>query len=369
MKTALFFGGNSTEHEISVLSALQLMKYFKEEDLTMVYVSKENRFYIGEVLKNFEFYKNVCLNMCSEVFLEKKNHDIFLRRKNPFHKKIQIELAFPLMHGTSGEDGSIQGLFELLNLPYVGSSLSTCAILMDKDLTRKMFRVFEIPHNIGKTLYRQEILCDLSVLENIEIEKPWILKPAKGGSSIGISCVDENTMAQRSVCEAFAFDSKLILEKKLENYREFNVAVLGDENEQLISNIEEVHTECDFYSYSDKYGGSIVKQKPATRTCPALIEEALKEEIIMLARKAFLDFECSGVVRFDFLYKDDLVMNEINAIPGSCSMYLYKNICTPYQLIEILEKCALNKHLKKMKEIRQIDSFVFRESWEGILKK
>lgn len=370
MKIALLYGGSSTEHEISVLSALQLVKYFKEDEVILVYVSKENRFYIGECLHDFDFYADADLRLCKEVIFEKRYQEVYLRVKKAFNRKIAVDMAFPLMHGASGEDGCIQGMLELLNLPYAQSPLSTCAIFMDKDLMRKMYRVFDVPHNEGLTLYKDDVLCDLDRLKEIELEKPWILKPAKGGSSIGINCVYDDMRMKRLICESFAFDSKLILEKKLENVREFNIAVLGNEHEQILSNIEEIHIDHDYYSYSDKYGGSIVKQKPAARTCPAELDEKLADEIKELAKKSFVDFECSGVVRFDFLYDDHLMMNEINIIPGSYSIYLFKGILTPYEIIELLKKCAKEKHLKKIKEIRQIDSFVFKRKWNlNLLKK
>ena len=370
MKIALIYGGSSTEHEISILSALQMIKYFKEDEVILVYTSKENRFYIGECLRDFDFYANVNLRLCKEVTFEKKNQDVYLKVKRAWNQKIMIDMAFPLMHGVSGEDGSIQGLLELLDLPYAQSSLATCAIFMDKDLMRRMFQVFQVPHNEGVVIHKDMILNNLSLLKEVPIDKPWIVKPAKGGSSIGINCVYDDERMDRLICESFAFDNKLIVEKKLENVREFNIAVIGNEHEQILSHIEEIHIDHDYYSYSDKYGGSLVKQKPATRTCPADLDETLIQEIKELAKKSFIDFECSGVVRFDFLYSDHLMMNEINIIPGSYSVYLFKGITTPHEMIEIMKRCAKEKYLKKMKEIREIDSFIFKRKWDvNLLKK
>lgn len=367
---ALFYGGCSLEHEISILSTLQFVKYFDQEDVILVYVSKENKYYIGECLYDFDFYSKIKLSQCKEVILEKKELDVYLKTKAIFSKKIKIDCIFPLMHGASGEDGSIQGVFELLDIPYTQSKLSTCAIFMDKDLTRKMFELYQIPHAQGITLYKQDVLKDLDSLNQINIEKPWILKPARGGSSIGINCVYEQDEINQKVLETFSFDSKIILERKYENIREFNVAVLGNAYEQTISNIEEIHINEGYYSYSDKYGGSVVKQKPATRTCPALIDEKLETEIKELARKAFIQFDCNGVVRFDFLYGDYLMMNEVNIIPGSYSMYLFKGICTPKEMIEIMKNCAIERYMEKAKEIRNLDSFIFKKNWnQYYLKK
>lgn len=364
MKTALLYGGNSLEHEISILSALQVVKHFKEDEVILVYVSKKNRYYIGKELYDYEFYSNPILHKCKEVVFIKKNHECFLKVCSSLFNKIKIDMVFPIMHGTSGEDGCIQGMLELMDIPYAQSKLSTCAIFMDKDLTRKMYQVFQIPHTKGMTLYRKEILVNLNQLNTILIPKPWILKPAKGGSSIGINCVYTEEEMNQKVCETMAFDSKMILEEKLENAREFNIAVIGNDSQQILSNIEEIYVHDDYYSYTDKYGGSIVKQKPATRMCPAILDEKIEEEIRELAKKAYIDFECSGVVRFDFLYRDHLMMNEVNIIPGSYSFYLFKEICTPKEIIEMIYNGAMEGYLKKKREVRQIDSFIFKKDWQ-----
>lgn len=366
---ALFYGGCSLEHEISILSALQFIKYF-EEEVILVYVSKENKYYIGECLYDFDFYSNIKLNQCKEVMIEKINMDIYLKTKELFPRKTKIDCIFPLMHGTSGEDGSIQGVFELYDIPYAESKLSTCAIFIDKDLTRKCFQVYNIAHTQGITLYKQDVLKDLECLNRIEIEKPWIVKPARGGSSIGIQCVYDEESISEKILETFVFDHKIIIEKKYENIREFNIAVLGNAYEQKISMIEEIHVNQDYYSYSDKYGGSAVKQEMSTRTCPADIDEQLTNEIRELAQRAFVLFECSGVVRFDFIYSDHLMMNEVNIIPGSYSVYLFKGICTPKEMIEIMKNCAYERYIEKMKELRQLDSFIFKKNWnQNYLKK
>ena len=363
---ALFYGGCSLEHEISILSALQFVKYFEKDEVILVYVSKENKYYIGECLYDFDFYSKLKLTQCKEVLLEKKDMDVYIKTKGMFPKKILIDCIFPLMHGLSGEDGAIQGIFEFLDIPYAESKLSTCAIFMDKDLTRKMFEVHQIPYADGITLYKQDVLRNLDCLNQIKI----LFLLFAFSFAIGINCVYEDDEMNQKVLETFSFDSKIILERKYENIREFNVAVLGNAYEQKISHIEEVHMNHDFYSYSDKYGGSVVKQKPASRTCPADIYEDLEKEIKEMARKAFVQFECSGVVRFDFLYSDHLMMNEVNIIPGSYSMYLFKGICTSKEMIEILKNCAIENYIEKAKEIRNLDSFIFKKNWnESYLKK
>lgn len=364
MKIAVLYGANSLEHEISILSALQIRKHFTEDEVILVYMSKSHHFYVGECLKEFDFYRDCNVKRCKEVEFVKKNTEVYLKEKGLFGKKTEIEMVFPMMHGAHGEDGCIQGYLELLNIPYAQSTPAVCALLMDKDLMRKMFLSLNIPMNEGVTLHKGTILCDLKLLNDIQISKPWIIKPARSGSSIGINVIENEDQMHRLICESFCFDSKLILEKKLEKVREFNVAVMGNASEQIISNIEEILINHDYYSYTDKYGGSFVKQHVASRVLPAMIEDSLKEEIITLSKKAFVEMECSGVVRFDYFYTDQLLLNEINAIPGSLSMYLFKDICTPSEMINVLKKCAMDKHMSKLRTLYSIDSFIFKKDNE-----
>ena len=368
MNIGLLYGGNSCEHEISILSMLQLCKYFKDE-VTLIYLSKENRFYTGECLKEYEFYRDINLKKCKEISFSKQNQEVILKPKDFFSKSMIIDMIFPILHGGVGEDGSIQGFFELLDIPYAQSKLSTCNLCMDKDLTKKLFQVYELPHLSSITLNNYQVLANLKGLEEIKIPKPWIIKPSKGGSSIGINCVSNDEEMTKKIVETFAFDNKIIVEPKLENAREFNIAILGDEHEQYFSNIEEVQSNHDFYSYTDKYGGSTLKQSPASRTLNPILEENLENQIKEIALKSFKAFECSGVVRFDFLYSNQLYLNEINTIPGSYSIYLFRNILEPTQFIEILKNIAITQYKYKKQEIKSLDSFVFKNNWNQMIKK
>ena len=360
MRIALLYGSKSCEHEISILSTLQLMKYFKNDEIILIYISKENKFYIGEQLKEYNFYKNINLNKLKEITLQNKNNEINIKIKNNI-KTIPIDMIFPILHGNYGEDGCIQGYLELLNIPYAQSSLPTCALCIDKDLTKKICILNHIPTLEYEVLTKHQVLSNLDCINQIKLEKPWIIKPARLGSSIGINIINHDETDK--IIESLTFDHKVIVEHKLANKKEYNIAILGDEYEQILSNIEEVQVSEDYYTYTDKYGGSTVKQQPTIRVLNPEIDDELENQIKEIALKAFKVFNCKGVVRFDFLVEDKLYLNEINVIPGSYSIYLFKNIIEPVQIIETIKNIALSEYKKNSQNIKTLDSTIFKNNW------
>ena len=360
MKIALLYGSQSCEHEISILSTLQIMKYFKNDEIILIYMSKDNKFYISKHLKEYDFYRNINLNKCKEITFINKNHETFIKIKHSL-KTIPIDMIFPILHGSYGEDGCIQGYLEILNIPYAQSNLTTCALCIDKELTKKICEYNNIPILEYEVFKKQQVLSNLDSIHQIKIEKPWIIKPARLGSSIGINVMKETDI--NKMIDSLKFDHKIIVEHKLSNKKEYNIAILGDEYEQILSNIEQVQVSEDYYSYTDKYGGSTVKQQPTTRILSPDLEYDLENKIKEIALKAFKVFNCKGVVRFDFLIDEKIYLNEINVIPGSYSIYLFKNIIEPTQIIEILKNISLNEYKKRNQNIKTLDSNIFKKNW------
>ena len=360
MRIALLYGSKSCEHEISILSTLQLMKHFKNDEILLIYISKDNKFYIGNKLKEYNFYKNIKLNQLKEITFINKENELNIKIKNTL-KYIPIDMIFPILHGSYGEDGCIQGYLELLNIPYAQSNLTTCALCMDKELTKQICILNNIPTLEYEVLTKYQVLSNLECIDHIHIEKPWIIKPARLGSSIGINIINNHEI--NKIIESLTFDNKIIIEHKLSNNKEYNIAILGDEHEQILSNIEEVQINDDYYTYTDKYGGSTVKQQPTTRILNPILDIHLENEIKEMACKAFKTFHCKGVVRFDFLFEDKLYLNEINVIPGSYSIYLFKNIMEPSQIIETLKNIALSEYKKNNQMIKTLDSTIFKNNW------
>ena len=370
---ALVYGGCSVEHEVSVLTALHIAKYLPEEfDVILVYYDKHQHFYIGESLSDPAFYQELDYTHLSEVIFEYKNFLTYLKPKALFRKRIQIDIVLPLVHGTSGEDGTLQGLFETMQLPYCQSSLVSCAMGMDKEITKKWLRAHELPTVEERIFYREDVASDIDKLEECDLPFPWILKPAHGGSSIGIQCADADENLIRKALECFAFDQKLLIETKLKDHREFNIAVLGDRDNQIASHIEEVFKSEEILSYQDKYGGSRVKNAPqASAHLPADISIELKEEMTALAIQAFKAFDCSGVVRIDFfLHEGKLYINELNMIPGSLSLYLFEGLIEKKEILSTILLLGFKKYRLKMREIRRIESPLLKQDLSlNMLKK
>lgn len=373
VQLALVYGGASVEHEVSILTALQCAHYIDREqfDVIFVYYDKHQHFYIGEVLQELAFYQNMDYTQLQEVTFEYKNFMTYLKPKALFRRRKQIDIALPLVHGTSGEDGTLQGLFETMQLPYCQSSLASCAIGMDKDLTKQLLRSHQLPVLEDQIYYRDDVVSNLDLLEACEIPFPWIIKPAHGGSSIGIQCAQVNDNISRKALECFAFDHKVLIEHQLSDFREFNLAILGDRDNQICSQIEEVYKSEDILSYQDKYLNHAAKTTPSARhQIPSDISDELKAQIEELGIQAFLALDCSGMVRVDFLYyKDTLIINEMNLIPGSLSLYLFDTLMNKTEILNTVILLGFKKHRQKMREIRQMESPLLKQkTFNDILK-
>lgn len=353
---ALVYGGASVEHEVSILTALYVMKYIDLEqfEVTLVYYDKHQHFYIGEVLSDLSFYSQMDYSKLCEVTFVYKNFLTYLKPKVWLKKAIQIDMALPLVHGHSGEDGTLQGLFETMQLPYGQSSLVSCAMGLDKEMTKKWLQFHQLPVLPSHVFYRDEVVSDSTCLNNCSLPFPWILKPARGGSSIGIQWSEPDTLLRKTL-ECFSFDHKLLVETKLSSYKEFNIAVLGDQENQICSQIEEVIKKDEILSYQDKYE-QYQHEKKANHIIPALIDQALEQQIITYATRAFQVFDCSGVVRIDFLYHENqLYINEINMIPGSLALYLFDGI-DKKEVMNTILLLGFKRFRQKMREIHTFDS-------------
>lgn len=371
---ALVYGGSSVEHDVSIVSALQSYHAFDHEkyEVELVYYSRNQHFYVGKILEDFSFYQNFNPKQCDEVTFERTKIETKLKYKKRWKKAIPIDIAFPIIHGTSGEDGCLQGFFETYRLPYCESKCSTCAIHQDKDLMKKMFTFFNYPQIPWLTIEREISLFQIDEIKNLPISKPWVIKPAKAGSSIGIQIIEDDYQINQKICESFAFDQKLVIEEKKEKIREFNLAVVGDFQSQILSQVEEVVKSDEIFSYNDKYGGSVFKGAPPIRFIPAIIDEALETQIKQLGQQAFVECECSGVVRFDFIYdtvEEKLYLNEVNLIPGSLSFGLFKDILTPTQLLDICIDVGFKNESRKMKEVREMNSFILKKDLSQMMLK
>ena len=371
MKTnvAFFYGCRSVEHEVSIISAVQAMLAIDKEkyDITPVYVTKDGEMYTGEKLFKIEEYRNLpeLLSNCKKVFFVRENGAVLMKsegKKSLFKKEemsIQIDVAFPVVHGTNCEDGTIQGYLEFLGLPYVGCDILSSAVGMDKAVFKDVLKSAGLPVLDCVCFTSREYLSDKEGLSSRianEIGYPLIVKPVNLGSSVGISKVNTSEELDEAVTLAISFGDKILVERAVTNIREINCSVLGDVNECYASVCEEPFMNDEILSYEDKYlsnskGGQSKGMASLGRKIPADLTEEQSAEIRELACRIFKAIGASGVVRIDFIIDNDIgtvYANEINTIPGSLSFYLwdatdmkYRELCD--KLIDLAFKRQRNR--------------------------
>jgi D-alanine-D-alanine ligase len=340
-KVAVLFGGRSVEHEVSVITGAQVMENIDKEkyDVVPIYIDKEGKWFTGDSLKEFENFKNSNLNDLQEIVLSANtnDHNLYLHPESIglFKKKILdgIDIIFPTIHGTNGEDGTIQGLFELMNIPYVGGGVLASSVGMDKILMKDVFKSNGLPIVDYLWFYRSRWEDDKEGIIN-DIEKalgyPIFVKPANLGSSIGISKAKNKDSLIHAIEIAIRYDRKIIIEKAVENPREINCAVMGYDDKVESSLCEEPLGWEEILTFEDKYVKSNAKgmgKEGSRRIIPAEIDDSIREKIEDVAKKSFMAIDCSGNARVDFLIdkNNNIYINEINTLPGSVAYYLWED--------------------------------------------
>lgn len=294
-KILLIFGGNSTEHDISIKSAQSIVNNIdkKKFDITPIYINKNNEWFI-----------------CDNVLINRKN-DIKIDNIISFIK--HYDIVFPITHGNNGEDGKLEGLLDLFDIKYVGSKTTTSALCFDKELSKIFFKYLNIKQVPFITI------TSIKEINKINIY-PVIIKPANGGSSIGINKANNKKELKKYIKQAFKYDSKVIIEKFI-NARELEVAILRKNNKLIISDIGEIISCNNFYDYEAKY------QKESKLQIPANISKEIKKEIQEVAKQLFIKMNIDSYARIDFfLDNDNLYINEINTIPGFTKGSMYPKL-------------------------------------------
>lgn len=346
MKTnvAVFYGCRSVEHEVSIISAVQAMMAINKEkyDITPVYVTKEGEMYTGEKLFTIEEYRNLpaLLSECKKVFFVRENGKVLMKQETErgFFKKeippVQIDVAFPIVHGTNCEDGTIQGYLEFLGIPYVGCDILSSAVGMDKAVFKDVLKKAGLPVLDCISFTAREYMSNKEGFAKRfaeEIGYPLIVKPINLGSSVGISKVNSPEELYDALTLAISFADRILVERAVTNLREINCSVLGDCDCCSASVCEEPFMNDEILSYEDKYmsnakGGQSKGMASLGRKIPADISKELTEEIRGLSCKIFKAIGACGVVRIDFIIDNDsgkVYANEVNTIPGSLSFYLW----------------------------------------------
>ena len=367
----VIFGSRSPEHEVSIVSALQVMDFLsKRHTVVPIYISKEGKWFTGDKLLKAASYQNLDLKDPDLKPLVITPDPSFKVLKNPLGKgllskpkEIKIDIAFPVMHGLHGEDGTIQGLLELANMPYVGSDQIASAVCIDKVITKLTLAGAGIPvlDYVWFTRLEWEAGED-RIVQKIEqkLGYPVIIKPARLGSSIGISVAKDVDELRFNISVASHFDSKILVEPCLQDKIEVNCAVLGFEDPRP-SICEQPLSGGALLSFEDKYlqGSSTQGMEGAKRIIPAPIGEALTQKIQDLAVQAFKTVGARGIARIDFLLApptfgsppsagETVYINEINTLPGSIAYYLWQPMgVSPQQLVDELLEMGFRAHKEK----------------------
>lgn len=382
-KVGVIFGGHSVEHEVSVITGMQVMENIDKSkyEVVPIYITKEGKWLTGSSLFEFKNYKDNNFKDAKQIIFSQNvnDHNIYLHPDSigMFGKKVldKLDIIFPAIHGTNGEDGTVQGLFELINIPYVGGGVLSSSVGMDKILMKDVYKSYSLPIVDYMWFYRSDWVSDKEeVLNKIEekIGYPIFVKPANLGSSIGINKAKDRESLEYAIEIAVNYDRKIIIEKAVESPREINCAVLGYDNEVKTSLCEEPIGWTEILSFEDKYvksnnknGG---KSSGETRRIPADIDDVLKVKIEDLAKQAFTAIDGRGTSRIDFLLDKDnnVYINEINTLPGSIGFYLWEGKGIQMgKLIDKMIEIAIEVHKEKNKNMYSYEANLFDRTQYG----
>lgn len=381
MKTTIgvFFGGRSTEHEISVISACQAMAAIDRNKYNVVpiYITKQGAWYTGEALTEVANYRNIkdLLANSTEVHMRPIYGDYNIYRNNAgglFGKKgpvATLDVVIPVLHGSNGEDGIFEGVLETIGIPYAGCSTLASANGMDK-ITMKMILASDGIPVVDYVWFtdKQWFSQRDELVKKIETKLgyPVIVKPANLGSSVGIGRADDRAQLLERIADAERYSTRIIVEDLVENMKEINCSVLGDCDEYRTSVLEEPIKSGEILSYTDKYMGGSKDNRgmhASAKRIPADLPADVTEKIRTLAGETFRVLSCHGVSRVDLMIDTDsgnIYVNEINTIPGSLSFYLWEAAGLTFSgLMDELVRLALKRKRDTASKTVSYDANIF----------
>ncbi|HEY3343450.1 MAG TPA: D-alanine--D-alanine ligase family protein [Anaerolineaceae bacterium] len=364
-RVGVIVGGRSTEHEVSVVTGVQVMKFLsKRHTVAPIYITKEGAWLTGAKLSNLETYKNLNPKDPDLQTLVITPDRTIGAIQNPLPKglldkpkKFDLDVVFPAMHGMNGEDGTLQGLLELADLAYVGAGVLASAVCMDKVMSKVVLRGSGLPildfiHFTRAEWEREEE----AIVGRIEAKfgYPVIIKPARLGSSIGIEVAANADDLRFHISVATHFDQKIIIEPYLKDRVDINCSVMG--NAELVASVcEQPVSHEALLTFADKYlqGQNAQGMEGAKRIVPAPISTEMTAEVQRLAKEAFRAVDGRGIARIDFLLDratQKLYVNELNTLPGSFAFYLWEPVgVSPEELVDRLVHLAVEAHREKAK--------------------
>ena len=367
-KVGVIFGGVSCEHDVSIVTALQLIENLDRTkyEVYPIYIHSDGEWYVDDRLLNVKLYAEFDMykNGLAKGYIAPNRHGIVFQSRFSFLKEnfVPLDVVIPALHGMNGEDGSVQGLLELANIPYTSSGILGASVGMDKIVMKTVFQANGFPVLPYTYFLRSEWKNHQSeMIQKVEnnLAYPMFVKPANLGSSIGIAKVKNKEELIEAVEVAISFDERVIVEKALEHIKEVNCSALGRADEVQVSSTEEPVLWHEFLTFDEKYlaggkgklSGTKNTMASMSRKVPASITEEQTKEVQTMTANVFKALNSKGVVRVDFLVDQEdgkVYVNEINTIPGSFAFYLWQHDGLTYpQLIDCLIEIAEQENREK----------------------
>ena len=380
IKVGVIFGGETVEHEVSIISAVQAMEHMNKDkyDIVPIYISKDRIWYTGKMLMDIDVYQDFkeLKRYAKEVVLTKTKDGYVLQNTKGLFKRTvaEIDIAFPIVHGNNVEDGSLQGYLDSVGIPYVGSTILGSALGQDKIVLKQVLDSYKIPNPAYTWFFDFEYQQDSeTIIKNIEkLKYPVIIKPARLGSSVGIKIAKDRNELIVAIEDAVKYDSKILVETVIKDLKEVNCAVVGNSEYQETSLIALMKTKNEFLTYEDKYigsgkggkkGGNLKSSSSMDNgdfRIPANLSEKLASEVTDLAKKTFRVLNLSGVARIDFLIDSKskkVYINEPNTIPGSLSFYMFDKATKNYtKLLDELITLSIKDYKNSLKKVTTFDN-------------
>ena len=371
LKIGVIFGGQSLEHELSIITALQAMDNIDTEkyDIVPIYITKDLVWYSSGCLRFIDSFNNFNLieSYATKVNLINKNGRFILQTTGLIKRELtEIHLVIPMVHGRGTEDGTIQGYLGTLGIPYVSNNIYSSVICQDKVFTKQLLEHNELPTIKYVWFFDNEYNKNKTELfKKIDkLDYPLIVKPATLGSSIGIKTVKRKEELDTIINEVLKYDRKIVIEEQLEDVLEYNISILKTNDKTYISAIEEIETNLEFRDYIDKCNLENYKNGNIVRTVPANISEKMSEEIIDLAKKTTGLLNNTGLSTVDFLYdkkRKKLYIDEINSIPTCFSHHLWEEANISYkELFTIMINDTIKNINKDTGMIKNMDMSVLQ---------
>jgi len=360
IKLGIIFGSKSTEHDVSIITTIQAYSWInpKKYDPILIYLNHQNQPYLAPLPKNQDYQSFIKKTLNNNIKVEFVNNGIKFK-KSWKTTTIKIDVALLIMHGTYGEDGKIQGMLDFYEIPYTGSGVLGSALGMDKVAMKDIFVKLHFPTRPYVWFWMEEYTSSPQLtikMVNKKLKYPVFVKPANGGSSIGLYKVLSPNKLKEAIVNAGKYDNKILIEEAIDEALDINCAVIGGYN-PIASLCDQLIIKDKFFTFGEKYlkGGKSKGMANAGRIIPAPIPESSTKKIQEMAITAFKELGCWGAVRMDFLYQQKTKKafpGEINTIPGSFAFYLWEaSGLKKDKLIDKMVDLALLRH----KEERRLD--------------